>query len=269
MKYFVSSDLHIEKVYPKVPKASEVFKGVDITNTRLILNGDVGRLVGDKKHMYWEQYVSFIAGCCSQFEYVFLVLGNHEYYTDDDGPSMEELIEKVRTLENLHSNFKVLDNSCAVLSPERLVIFGSTFWSYYPDNTNFPSVPINLLDGRRITAASWNLLHFAAKSALEHAIHRAKQLGYKLMVVTHHAPTFTNTLDEKYKDAGTSNNMYCSTCDEYLSDKLITVWVYGHTAHNTQYRHDNGTFVYSNQYNKPGYSTESISVGQFEMVEYT
>src|SRR5208337_1673224 len=251
MQFFICSDLHIEKTYPTVPKVKEIFKGVD-PNSRLILNGDVGRLE------YWEQYISFISACCSYFQSVFLVLGNHEYYVQSDvGLGMDELLSKIKTLTLLHDNLQILDNSYIVLSHERLVIFGSTFWSFYPVSNEspqkddygvfrtkvelaplssvlprevpkelpsvmlqsvtplgcanfvlskqvwrdfvgvedkdaffqkvptsskteapsfrryqkFPNVPINLSHGRRITASSWNALHFIAKVALERAIH--------------------------------------------------------------------------------------------------
>jgi Calcineurin-like phosphoesterase len=279
MNFFICSDLHIERQYPTVPKVREVFKGVN-PNSRLVLNGDVGRLE------HWEQYISFISACCSYFQSVFLVLGNHEYYVESDmGPSIDELFARMKNLESLHDNLKILDNTAVVLGRERLVIFGSTFWSFYPDTSSkspgeprsfsvleptqkFPNVPINLADGRRITASSWNALHFTAKAALERTIHQAQKLGYRLMVITHHAPTFKNTLDEKYKDAGVSNSLYCSDCDEYLSDKLVALWIYGHTGHNAKYCHDGGTFVYSNQYGKPGYSTELITPDQFEIKGY-
>lgn len=109
-------------------------------------------------------------------------------------------------------------------------------------------------DETLIDSGEYNSLHIESLSSLEMAIDYSRRMKYKMLVVTHYAPTFYDTLDIKHRNYNDKRNyMYCSHSDGFILNDEILYWIYGHTGHNGNYDK-----LVSNQYNKQGYSKQKI-----------
>ena len=234
MEFQIASDLHIEKKYPKVPKITDY---ITPKAPRLILAGDVGRVE------YWDQYSAFIVGVCHHFKNVILIAGNYEYYTKDPNLTMEKVDRKLKGLENLSPNLRVLQNETYSLG-KKLIIFGATFWSQLPPKVVL-GLPIYTAPGVKITSSYYSMLHFQSRVKLEEMINRTQNLD--LVVISHHAPTFEGTLASKYRKNYPKNTLYCSHMEEYLTSKKVSTWIYGHTGYNTDIVLPENTRLVSNQ----------------------
>ena len=117
----IASDLHLE-----VGQQYSFFK-IPPTAPYLILAGDIGRLIE------YDSYLAFLASQTAQFELVFLVLGNHEFY----GLSIAAGIKQAQKLEQE----AILSRKLVLLHQKRFnvpnsttTILGCTLWSNIPDN---------------------------------------------------------------------------------------------------------------------------------------
>ena len=224
----IISDIHIEK-NPKSIKEI-ISKTADI----LIIAGDLGHVED------FEKYSNAVEEICKMFEKVYLVPGNHEYYCKNSQISLDSINKKLKSLEKKYSNFTVLINEYVTIG--EYVIFGSTFWSYcqreryynppiYSDRADNLKPTGNLL---KLSCREYNLLHLQSLQELERVIEYCESVDKKMIVVTHYAPTFNGTLHPKHRNK-TNNDMYCSNNDHLIKNKVIKVWIYGHTGYNGVY----------------------------------
>lgn len=120
----ILSDLHLEidQQYPAFD--------IPVHAKTLVLGGDIGRLVD------YDNYRNFLQKQTDQFETVFLILGNHEFYN----LSFEEGIRKAKELEQepcfngklvlLHRRrYDILDPD----SGSCVTVLGCTLWSEIPE----------------------------------------------------------------------------------------------------------------------------------------
>jgi predicted phosphodiesterase len=122
------SDIHLEhlKVFPVIKKYAN----------NLCLLGDIGS-------PYTKIYKDFILDCSNRFKNVFVIFGNHEYYSIKTRLEPKQILcmsEMEQIMETIPQNVKFLNNSCVYLnkSTEELQehgkddcikIIGSTLWS--------------------------------------------------------------------------------------------------------------------------------------------
>mmetsp|Transcript_16294 Transcript_16294/g.25310 ORF Transcript_16294/g.25310 Transcript_16294/m.25310 type:complete len:203 (-) Transcript_16294:138-746(-) len=90
---------------------------------------------------------------------------------------------------------------------------------------------------RRVTTNDTNRWHQDELNWLIGEIEGAKERGEKVVVMTHHAPTFHRTSHPRY----TGNNIQSgfATDLEYLLTPPVTAWLYGHTHYNDPYFYQN------------------------------
>jgi metallophosphoesterase superfamily enzyme len=115
----ILSDLHLE-----VNRQYSSFD-IPVRPSRLILAGDIGRLVD------YDEYREFLRRQTERFEMVFLVLGNHEFYST----SFAAGLEKARQLEkepSLNGRLIILHQKRYDLPNSHLTILGCTLWSNIP-----------------------------------------------------------------------------------------------------------------------------------------
>jgi predicted phosphohydrolase len=210
----IISDLHVEK------HGLGIFDSITPQAKTLIIAGDLG-------HGEEESYIHALQRLSPMYENIVLVPGNHEYISRS-GTSMSEILGTIRRATQYCPNLIVLDNSYVTI--DGVVIFGSTFWSYCPSQ-HYPR-PNIFLGSQPITSHQHNALHFAALRTLESVLEYASSVDRKLLVVTHHAPTFHGTLHPKYPLDDPKNYMYCSSNDAILANERIVAWAYGHTGYN-------------------------------------
>ncbi|RFU27231.1 hypothetical protein B7463_g9118, partial [Scytalidium lignicola] len=112
----ILSDLHLE-----VGQQYISFK-IPISAPYLILAGDIGRLID------YDSYLVFLAAQTAQFEQVFLILGNHEFY----GLSFTAGLEQAQKLEHeevLGGRLILLHQKRFDIPNSRVTILGCTLWS--------------------------------------------------------------------------------------------------------------------------------------------
>ncbi len=246
----IVSDLHIERFYPTVPRIEDFItvKPKSQNYISLILAGDIGRVE------LWDQFSMFMSQVCTKFLTVYMVAGNHEYYTAKKTP-IEILRGNLQSLGKSLKNFVFLDDSYVFLGHPKKpsgLLFGGTFWSHIPDKFRGPLPPIyyrGVNKHNQITETKLNFLHFKSRNALENCVEYAQSENLPLFVVSHHAPSFYKTLHPKYKK-NMKNCLYCTDYDRQLWEINMKIWVYGHTGYNSDYITSGGTRLLSNQCDK-------------------
>lgn len=237
MQFQIISDIHIESGV----NIQDVVKPVK--NTTLIVAGDLGRVEN------YDAYYETLKWLCDNFNNVILVPGNHEYYTSNSELNYFAVNSTLFKMKQTLSNLIILIDDYVTIND--ILIFGSTFWSYCPKEY-FINIPLHYEPHKLIDAHAYNKLHLNAQKKLEMCIEYAYTENLKVLVVTHHAPTFAGTLHPKYRDVSlTKNYMYCSNSDHFLGNNVVKCWIYGHTGYNGVYDK-----LVSNQVGKNNYNQE-------------
>ena len=236
-KALLISDVHIE--------SGRTIQSVitPAPNYPIIVAGDLGRVENTK------EYNKAIAWLCSNFKWVFLVPGNHEYYTPNTQMQMSDIDNIFNTLENMYPNLFVFRNEWAVI--EGIVVYGGPLWSYVPSQ-NF-KMQYLIKDNNLVSASQMNSMYFECVLRIQEAINYATRRGMKCMVVTHYAPSYNGTLHEKW-DGNKYNCMYSSNLDDMVENNCIQMWIYGHTGFNGR----RGKLT-TNQCDKDGYRKDILA----------
>lgn len=238
------SDLHLQ-----TPTNWQTF----IKNTStdyLILAGDICRIT--KMDILLEFLTSV---CLLPFKKVVYVCGNHEFYNKQGYTYcglLAILREKTRQLEKL-----VILNNEIINIEQNLRIFGTTLWSQLPDEWAGPILPIFDENGLVVTRNWMHREHFTALHKLDTEILRARVENKRLIVVSHYAPTFENTLKPEHYQTK-QRFFYCSPLDQYLYKSKIYTWMFGHTHVNVDYLTRGDTRLVTNQYPGEGFDNGKI-----------
>lgn len=229
------SDIHLEfadYTVPPLPHDKE---------TVLVLAGDIGLV---HKSNLRELYIPFLSQVSEQFLAVVLIVGNHEHY----GGSFRRTHGILRTaieeasLTNVYLQEKdttVIGNVafvCATLwtDCDRQSPFAAYLFSGMSDSRVIRTGPNDTLPyERKFSAqASWTD-HLHASRFIFSEIPKQKEQGRKVVVVTHHAPSY-QSIAKQY--AGSNMNMfYASALDQQVIDSAPELWVHGHTHHHFDY----------------------------------
>ncbi|KAH0545337.1 hypothetical protein FGG08_000636 [Glutinoglossum americanum] len=234
------SDLHLE--------AERCYSDFDIPRSApyLILAGDVGRLLD------YDDYLGFLRRHCTRFEHVYLVLGNHEFY----GQSREEGLKAAASLEaepDLHSKLTVMNRTRVDIN-SKVTLLGCTLQSNIPSESR-SAVEYRVKDFRYISG--WTIDHHNAEHALDaNWLKTEVQTAHhedphrRIVIVTHHAPSFRNTCEPPQEKNPWSSafctNILESETDTWLGLGCVRYWIFGHTHWCTEFRKGDMTIV-SNQ----------------------
>lgn len=234
-RFQVISDIHCElkpfNLNTMIPKCDNLF-----------LAGDIGK-PGSK------EYLNILNHSSNNWKKIFLISGNHEFYKSNYNDTVKTIIENVKQFPNIY----FLNKNNKILDEYNINILGCTLWSKIEENY-FDDIKNSINDYHmirdpennytKIDPNYTNKWHQIELDWLEKELNESK---YKNIVMTHHAPSFNNTFDPKYKDKIT-NKAFCTDL-EYLFKK-VDIWIFGHTHWNTDIVINN-TRLISNQY---GYS---------------
>lgn len=249
MKIQYCSDLHLEF------KENKNF----LSNNPLQPSGDILLLAGDiipfallKEHDYFFDLIS------ANYEIVYWIPGNHEYYHYDLGDVKTPLHKKIR--ENVF-----LVNNQIILYKNVNFIF-STLWSFIsPQNEwvvqqSVSDFSVIKIQGERITPAQFNSLHQTDYAFLKTALNTND--SKMKVVVTHHVPTFFN-YPEQYKNSEI-NQAFAVELYDFIFNSNAAYWIYGHHHINTpEFRIGNTVMLtnqlgYVQQKEQKGFKTNSI-----------
>ena len=218
MKIQYCSDLHLEF---KENKNFLSKNPLQPTGDILLLAGDIIPFALLKEHDYFFDFIS------ANYERVFWVPGNHEYYGYDLGDVKNPLYEKIR-----HNVF-VVNNQIIPYKNANLIF--STLWSAIsPQNEwvvqqNVSDFSLIKINGKKITSAYFNSLHQTDYAFLKKALNTIDSKTN--VVVTHHVPTFLN-YPEQYKNSNITEAFAVELYD-FIFNSNAAYWIYGHHHHNT------------------------------------
>lgn len=235
VKFQIASDLHLETCDITPPALSLITPSADV----LILAGDIGRV-----HKY-DQLRTFLSDLCQHFQFVLYVMGNHEYYRVRDyrDKTMNELYNDMLMIEQSIPNLYVLNRTSVII--EDVCVIGCTLWSHaLVDN-----IPPYIVRVKGMTIDKYNNLHKQDVCYIEKMVKYCKNKNLKLLVVTHHTPTYSILTGKKNNDKYRS--LYSSELDYLLDKDLVHTWVCGHIHINFDKITDNGTHLVGNQRGKP------------------
>ena len=212
MKTFqLVSDLHLEFL------SGDELPILERHADNLILAGDIG-------YPTRGSFVKFMNQVCVQFERVFYVPGNHEYYCGLPKSAVDDLLRR----QSEEIGFHLLNNSSFDLGG--LTIIGSTMWTETSPKNSFilhryirDYRKIKFDDTRLVTPAMTGSWH---KEAVDFLRAQFKIPGDKL-VITHHLPSL-ELIHERYRGSPV-NCGFASSLDDMFEGSGVKVWCAGHT----------------------------------------
>ena len=228
----IASDLHIEYKNNEVPDPlNYITPSADI----LILAGDIGSLYK------FNQLKTFLEKLCPHFQKVIYVPGNHEYYKEQNQAmdlfTLEEILHSLQFIPNL----TVLNKRFLTIG--EYVIAGCTLWSM-----PYGIVPKFIVRIHNMNTHVYKNLYLKHLRFISDTMTYCKRNKLKLVMVTHHCPTYKVMKDVKsmYK----WSYLYASHLDELLHIDNVYVWICGHIHKNFDFVTPGGTRVVGNQKGK-------------------
>ena len=211
MKFQYVSDLHLEisKTLPNIQRQAP----------NLILAGDVGIPTQD----IYDKFLKYVS---DQFETVFIITGNHEYYQKHEkGLYMNQIDELIREICGRLGNVYFLQNDTFLFGRD-ICIFGDTLWSKITKEEQ-NTVECFISDYRMIPKLSVEKsckLHEESVQKLQDAL--SLYSDRRFVIICHHIPKLSLVLP-KYRGSSL-NSAFASDVACMDTDQIIAV-VYGHT----------------------------------------
>lgn len=213
MKIQYCSDLHLEFRENK-----------NFVNKHLLQpEGEILLLAGDILPFALNHHdFTFFDFVADNFEAVYWVPGNHEYYGYDIGKISNPLYETIR------SNVFLVNNQTIVYKHVNIIC--STLWSHISAE-NKSAVQKQLSDFSAISfndnpflPKHFNMLHQTDLSFIKSEVNKRSTL--KNVVLSHHVPTFFN-YPSKYKRSPL-NEAFAVELYDFIDQSNISHWLYGH-----------------------------------------
>lgn len=224
MKLYYVSDVHLELRKPKWSNKPIIVPSVNDIGGKNIL-----ALCGDIGNPYSKIYEDFITLHSKLFHHIFIVSGNHEYYSPKKHYTINEIDCKIQEIVSKFENVTFLQKKSFEI--EGVIFLGCTLWSNTDEKaetimSDFHKIYTLNDFGERCLIKYMNILqlHGEMLEWIEETIAQHKIEGKKeIVVLTHHAPSFRMTEnDEMVK------NYYATDC-EYLFEVPVFAWISGHT----------------------------------------
>lgn len=249
------SDIHLE-FHDKQNKGSiEPSMFVKPVAPTLVLAGDIGA-------PELKSYGVFLSWCSSNWNHVFLVAGNHEFYNVrcPVKSDMASKKEKIREVCSAFPNVHYLDCSSYYIAEENLRVLGCTLWSAIPECLSEKAITYmndarQILHLKDVPFTPWvqSEQHTKEKQWLNQEIHKCEMTNERCLVITHYLPSFV-LIHDKYKGSPL-NVCFASECDD-LFRPPVQAWICGHT-HTGMKVSIHGIPCYVNPYGYPHESVET------------
>lgn len=232
----IASDLHIEYKNDEVPDPLTL---ITPSSDILILAGDIGSLYK------YDQLKTFLIKLCVHFKAVLYVPGNHEYYKIQgyNPCTMNTLFNKLKTIEKCIGNLYILNRTSVQIND--VCIAGCTLWT--KPEIKIPSFIVRV---HGMNTEIYSKKYHEDLRYIENMVDYCKKKKYKLVVVTHHCPTYSVIKHyKKKKDKYIS--LYASNLDYLLTKENVHTWIAGHLHSNFDLITEGGTHLVGNQVGKP------------------
>ena len=232
----IVSDLHIEYKSNDVPDPlTLITPSADI----LILAGDIGSFY------QYDQLKTFLINLCPHFKFVVYVPGNHEYYIMQgyEPERMNILIRNFFLIEKSIDNLYILNRSSIQI--DDVCIVGCTLWS--KPKIHIPKFIVRIFG---MNTGVYEKKHENDLLYINKMIKYCQKTETKLLVVTHHCPTFS-VITSKTKLNDKYISLYATDLEHMLSKEMVHTWVAGHIHINFDLITKGGTRLVGNQKGKP------------------
>ena len=219
------SDLHLEfydkLAFPLLVKPAARY---------LVLAGDIGQ----PSHPLFRSFMEYVSG---NWDRVFYVAGNHEYYNmkKERRQTMSGVQDAIHNVIYPYKNVHFLhpSNPHVYMSEQNVAIIGTTLWTHISDDMIVRAQrgmnDYNYIDAepsKRLHPHDVNRLHAAEKQLLEEQIMYWTFRKANICVITHHMPSYS-LISQRYADFPL-NACFASAC-ESLMTRQVRAWIYGHT----------------------------------------
>lgn len=255
IKFQYMSDIHLE-VRPGFRLTTS-----DVLAPYLILAGDIGCTSTPEQS---DEYISFLQSCSELFYMTFLIAGNHEGYGHKSWLAAKVAL---RGIAKHFTNIILMDHTVYDIPNSDIRVAGTTLWSHILTKESV-IVRYSMMDYREIGGGfgigDSNHLHTQDLAWLTSIIPRTYADGKRLVVVTHHAPSFKGTSHPKH-EGNNITSAFASELDMMLSPP-ICVWVHGHTHYSHSTPNELGTLLLSNQRGYSAHNEEGFKRNAMFMV---
>lgn len=235
----VASDLHLErhdKTFDRLIVPSADY---------LALAGDIGS-IDDPRNK--ERYIKFLEYCSRNFKQVYLIPGNHEYYSTPREPKTMSAIDKeLDTICDYFHNVYFLQTRAVKIDTTAFRIIGATMWSNIPSYA-YHQVNTQIRDYRNIyhgdelvTVPHINKIHISQSKFIEDEL---KKDG-DAIVLTHHAPLTRGTSMPFFEELQVNglrqpmSTAFSSHMDYLFEHASLRCWIFGHTHFQTDFKFKN------------------------------
>ncbi len=176
-KLQIVSNVHLERYTRGLPFPTIAKHGHD-----LALLGDIG-----EPHSI--SYRWFLRQCSQEFENVFVVMGNHDYYDNSGSRTMNDILTKARAVCSDFSNVFLLDRSTFDLTKNTRIL-GTTLWGSIDAHSVDTRQDLNMIhtvDGK-LTNEHYCRAHGVDVSWLKKELEHCRKHKKNAVVLTHHGP---------------------------------------------------------------------------------
>lgn len=196
---------------------------------------DVLILLGDIGHPDKPVLPLFLKDCSQNFKQVIFISGNHEYYTNDFTTTMDKVDKSLASLCSTYPNVMYLNNSSFtyIYDNQEIVFLGTTLWSKILNHERYLIKQVSndlcsiFVNNQPITIDIINAMYAKNVSWLESELEKYKSTNKKIIVLTHHLPSF-KAIAPKFQNSE-YNSMFASNLDTLIKKYNIFAWLFGHT----------------------------------------
>jgi len=191
----------------------------DILNIPIIPSAPILCLLGDIGNPNSLNYDIILNWCSKNYKKVFIITGNHEYYSINF--TIEEIDKIIIDKIKKYDNISFLNNT--IEKYENFTFVGTTLWSYIPETIK--NYELNIYnDFKKIKNMSRKKYNELFEKNLEFLSNSIKKYN-NIICLTHHLPSY-DLIHEKYKNYP---NFMFSTDLNYLMKDNIKAWLCGHS----------------------------------------
>jgi Icc-related predicted phosphoesterase len=157
--------------------------------------------------------------------------------------TIDDLLDTFVLASKHLENFYIMNRKS--LQIDDVCIVGCTLWSQ-----SIIDIPKYMVRIKYMDTQLYNNKHKEDLVFIKKAISYCKEKQLKLVVITHHAPTFDVTTSFSSKKRSFSS-LYASNLNYLLTKENVHTWICGHVHVNFDYITADGTRLVGNQYGKP------------------
>ncbi len=190
----------------------------------LVLAGDVSYLNYYRTRTYEQTWFKQL---CKQFQQVYWLAGNHEFYRND---SIADWQKPIHT--QLKPNLWAVNNVKVSYLGVNMVF--STLWTHI-DQLNEKTIQRGMSDfhltsyeGKPLMVKGYNALHESAKAFLTPTLHALKD--EPTVVISHHLPTYR--CEHKRHEGSLLSQGFVVKLDDFITETQPDYWIYGHSNAN-------------------------------------